>query len=216
MILRPLQKIVFSILLTLLFQNCFSTVMGPVKIDLIGFDINSNSIFFTRTDWGEFDDGTDLYIYRITQDTIEIVSNWSSKYEYEKKRDQIIENNGLSNLSTIDTSTIPDFVMFAWESPVKYISKISQEETISCPFKISVFDKDYNYYQCSEKSGEPIILNYQINENSGLIFIKFQGDCFEGNYRETFIFYKSGEKPFSRKLVDRDIAPLDLYRVKKK
>ena len=194
-----------------------STVMGPVKIDILGFDKHSNTIFFTRTDWAECDCQTELYIYRIDTDSLEIISDWSPRIEYSKNKNEIIKNKGFASLAQPDTLALPDFVVFNWEPEVKYYSKVILSETVSCPFKLSIFGQDYRYYQCSKKSGEPKIVNLRIDKDSGLIFIKFQGDCFEGNWEDSLIYYslKDG-KSYSKKLTTNDIAPLEIYEMKKK
>ena len=201
----------------LFFLTGHSTVMGPVKVDIIGFDCHSNSIFFTRTDWSECDCPTELYTYRIDIDSLEINSNWSSRNEYRKNRDEIIKNKGLGDLSRLDTTITPEFILFSWEPEVKYYSKVLIAETVSCPFKLSILGQDYKYYQCSKKSGEPEIINLEIDKESGLILIKYQGDCFEGNWKDSLIFYsRKNGKTISKKLTIDNITPLEFYEMKKK
>ena len=213
MTLKPKIKIfTFTVLFCFNYLAGFSTVMGPVKIDILGFDNHTNSIFFTLTDWGECGCQTDLYIYRIDTDSLETISNWSLRTEYSRHRNEIIENKGFANLAQPDTSVLPDFVLFNWEPEVKYYSKVIQAETVSYPFKLSIFGQDYEYYQCSKNSGEPKIINLRIDKNSGLIFVRFQGDCFEGNWKDSLIYYsqKNGKK-FSKKLTTNDVEPLKIY-----
>ena len=204
-------------LICLNFLSGNATTMGPVIIDIIGFDSQKNAIFFTRTDWSECDCPTELYTYRFDIDSIEINLNWCSRNEYRRNRDEILKNRGLGNLVRLDTTIIPEFVLFNWEPEVKYFSKVLLAETVSYPFKLSILGQDYNYYQCSKNSGDPKIINLEIDKESGLILIKYKGDCFEGNWRDSLIFYsKKNGKTISKKLSIDNIVPLEFYRMKKK
>jgi hypothetical protein len=214
---RPKFKLfIFTLILSLNYIPGFSTVMGPIKIDILGFDEAENTLYFTRTDWGECDCQTDLYIYKIDNESTEIISDWSSRTDYSRNRDEIIINKGYSDLVQLDTIILPDFISFKWGPEVKYYSKINLDETISLPFIITVFGAGYNYYQCSKKSGEPKIINLKIDEDSGVILIQFQGDCFEGNWRDSLIYYSKKSGFYSRKLISNDVIPLDSYKIQKK
>lgn len=212
MTLKPIIKIfTFTVLFCFNYLTGFSTVMGPVKIDILGFDTHTNSIFFTRTDWAECDCQTELYTYRIDTDSLEIISDWSPRIDYSRNKKEIIKNKGFANLAQPDTSVLPEFVLFKWEPEVKYYSKVIQAETVGYPFILSIFGQDYKYYQCSKNNGEPKIVNLRIDKDSGLIFVRFQGDCLEGNWKDSLIYYsfKNGKK-FSKKLTTNDVAPLKI------
>jgi hypothetical protein len=218
MTLKPKIKLfTFTVLFCLNCLTGFSTVTGSVIIDIFGFDSVTKSIFFTRTDWGECNCQTELYTYRIDTDSLEIISDWSSRTEYSENRNEIIKNKRFANLAQPDTSVLPDFVLFKWEPEVKYYSKVLLAETVSCPFKLSIFGQDYRYYQCSKNSGKPEIVSLRIDEDSGLIVVKFQGDCFEGNWNDSLIYYSRKDgKRFSKKLTTNDVVPLEIYEMEKK
>ncbi len=187
-------------------MNGFCTVLGSIKIDVLGFDRQSNSIFFTRTDWSECDCQTELYIYRIDADTIEIVKDWCSRNKYATHRDEIVKSKGLTYLTKPDTLALPKFVKFNWEPEVKYYNKTMQKETIARPFKLSVFKTHYSYYQCWKSSGNPEFINMKVDADSGLILVKFQGDCFEGNWRDSLVYYSNRNgKNFTKKLTANDV-----------
>ena len=72
--------------------NCltgFSAVTGPVIIDIPGFDSVTKSVFFARTAWGECNGQTELYTYRIDTDSFEIISDWCSRTESAKNRNEM-------------------------------------------------------------------------------------------------------------------------------
>ena len=200
------------LLFCLLHLTGFSTVGGPVKIDVLGFDSKTNTIYFTRTNWAECDCPTELYTYQIDTDSIEVITNWSPKYEFAKHRGAIIKSKGLDFLAQPDTTALPGFVSFSLEPEVKYYNKVV-DETVASPFKITIFEQDYPYYQCYQHSEEPEIIHLTIDDDLGLLFIKFQGDCFEGNWIDSLIFYsKKDGKLFSKKLTAKDVKPLDYWK----
>ncbi|QGY46043.1 hypothetical protein GM418_20940 [Maribellus comscasis] len=208
-----LKKIAFLFLFLFICLKGFSTVLGPVKIDIIGFDTNTNSIFFTRTDWAECDCKTELFIYKIDSNSIEKDLNWSSRYDFEKNREEVIRKKGFAYLSHPDTTALPGFISLKWEPEIKYISKASQRETTGLPFKISIFGREYKYYQCSKESGAPQITNFEINKDSGLLLITFQGDCFEGYWIDSLIYYSNEDKKkYCKKLTANDVKPLEILK----
>ncbi len=210
-----IKTLAFTFLFCFHHSAGFSTVMGPIKIDILGFNSHTNSIFFTRTDWSECDCQTELYTYSIDNDSLEIISNWSLRTEYSKNKNKIIIDKGLANLAQPDTAILPNFVLLKWAPPVKYYSKVLLTETVSYPFEISIFDQQYKYYQCAKNSGDPQIINLKIDENSGLILVNFQGDCFEGNWNASLIYYsKKNGKKFSKKLTGNDVTPLKFFEAK--
>lgn len=218
MTLNITSRFIITLLFCLSSFIGFSTVMGPVVIDIIGFDNNTNAIYFTRTDWSDCDCETDLYIYHIDKDSTEVIVNWSSRRAFSKNRYETIKNKGLENLVQLDTTVQPSFIILRWEEEKKYYSKVLLKETISCPFSISVFENTYKYYQCSKNSPKPELLCIEIEKGkSGLVLVKFQGDCYEGNMKESLIFYsKKDGAEFSKKLTLKDQAPLEFFEIKKK
>jgi len=206
-----------SFLFGLICIAAISTVKGPLKIDILGFDELTNAVYFTRTDWSECVCETDLYIYRVDKETIEIIADWVPRYDFQKDRNGIIESKGLGHLSPLNKSPLPDFIQFRWEPEVKYYSKVLLDYTTSFPFKVSVFGQDYNYLQCGKKGGDPEITNFEINSNSGLVFVKFQGDCFEGFWYDSLIFYSNkNEKTFSKSLTEKRNTSVEFYRMEEK
>lgn len=176
-------------ILTILFLLILSCLNGFCSV--FGFDRQSNSIFLTRTDWSECDCQTELYIYRIGSDLIEIVADWSSRTELAKHRDETVKSKELAYLIQPDTFALPEFVQFNWEPEVKYYNKTMQKETVARPFKLSVFKTHYKYYQCWTSSGDPEFMNLKVDADSGLILVKFQGDCFKGNWKDSLIYYST-------------------------
>ncbi|WP_321375284.1 hypothetical protein [uncultured Draconibacterium sp.] len=211
---NPKIKILaLSLLFCFLHLTGFSTVGGPVKIDVLGFDSSTNTIYFTRTSWAECDCPTELYTYQIDTDSVEIITNWSPKYEFAKHRNAIIKSKGLDYLEQPDTTALPAFVRHSREPEVKYYNKVVMDTTIAKPFKITIFEKDYSYYQCYQHSEEPEIIHLKIDDDLGLLFIKFQGECMEGNWIDSLIFYsKKNGKLISKKLTANDVRPLDDWK----
>ncbi|WP_163712094.1 hypothetical protein [Mangrovibacterium lignilyticum] len=192
----------------------FATVNGPQIIDFIGFDPQTNSILFTRTDWSDCDCPTELYTYHIDTDLLEVNSDWSPRDEYTRDKNQILQSKGLTYLAELTSAELPEFVLFSWEPEISYYSKIKEGMVVSSPFKISIFKQDYQYYQCSEESGEPNIIHLSIDSDSGLVFVNFQGDCYEGNWKDSLIYYsKKAGKTFSKKLSPDKLPPIGSYQI---
>lgn len=207
------KTLTLGLLFCLLHLKGFSTVMGPVKINIIGFDSSTNTLYFTRTDWAECVCETDLYIYKIETDSLEEIPDWSPRGEFAKYRDEIIKNKGLDYLAQPDTTALPNFVSFSRETEVKYYNKVVMDTTIATLFKITIFEQDYSYYQCYEHNGDPEIIHLNINNDFGLLFIKFQGECMEGNWIDSLIFYsKKNGKRFVKKLTANDVRPLAYWK----
>lgn len=211
-----IKAVILFLLLNFMFLFVSATVMGPIVIDVIGYDASTHSVYFTRTDWGECNCETDLYIYRTDRDTLEVQKNWASRNLYRMKRERVLEMKGLSNLKYLQTAALPQFVSLLWLPEVGYISKVTEAETASFPFNVRVFTKNYDFILCSKSKGDPQIVNHPINDYSGLILIIYQGDCFEGNLKEALIyyFYKDG-KSFSRRLSPESAAPLKFMEMEK-
>uniref|UniRef100_UPI003217EFCC hypothetical protein n=1 Tax=uncultured Draconibacterium sp. TaxID=1573823 RepID=UPI003217EFCC len=210
---KKIKTFTLLLLFWLIHFTGFSTVMGPVKIDILGFDSSTNTIYFTHTDWAECDCPTELYTYRIDTDSLEVISDWSPRGEYAANRNEIIRSKGLAHLIAPDTTALPDFISYNRESEIKYYSRVVMDETTACPFKLTIFEQDYSYYQCWKASGEPEIIHFKIDKNFGLLFVKFQGECFEGNRIDSLIFYsKKNGKRFSKKLTANDVRPLDDWK----
>jgi len=205
-----IKRAILSIIFLLLVMKGHSTVHGPVKIDIVGYDQKLQHLYFTRTDWSECDCETDLYIYKIDIDSVEIIKDWIPRSEYRKNKDLIIKNKGFNNLSIIDTTSLPDFISLNWEPKVKYYSKVLLYETVSSPFNIQIFNEQYHFYECNETKTIQKFSNFIINEYQGFVLLTFQGECFEGNSIDTIIFYDSKNKS-SRELVINYLRPLDLY-----
>jgi len=194
----------------------FSTVKGQDIIDFIGFDSQTNSISFKRIDWSDSESPKEIYTYWIDKDSLEVFFDWGVPADTLKNENEIFETEGLTSLAQLTSTDLPYFIWFRWEPEVSYDSNITGEETVSFPFKISIFKQEYYYYQCSKESGEPNVIHFKIDDDSGLVFVNFQGDCFEGRWKDSLIFYskKDGRK-FSKRLTVNDLIPLDFFRMKR-
>lgn len=116
-------------------------------------------------------------------------------------------------LAQPDTTALPDFVSFSREPEVKYDNKVVMDTTVTTSFKITIFEQEYPYYQCYQHSEEPEIIHLKIDDDIGLLFIKFQGECMGGNWIDSLIFYsKKNGKLISKKLTAGDVMPLDYYK----
>jgi len=194
-------------------QNAWGGKNGQHVIDFVRFDYQSNSVVFTSTNWSDGACSTELYTYQIELDSLYIDTNWASCDEFDQNKDEIMENRGLSNLASLPSVDIPYFVAFRWDQPVKYFSVRRNENTYNRPFTLTILKQEYNYYQCSGESNEPNIIHLKIDGNSGLVFINFQGDCSEGNWRDSIIYYYREEgRSFTRKLTPNDVLPIDIYK----
>jgi len=79
-----MNKIYRALLIVILIfskSNAYSTVLGPIIIDIIGYDSITNTIYFARTNWADCDCETDLFKYNISNDSIEIISSWAKRYK---------------------------------------------------------------------------------------------------------------------------------------
>lgn len=212
-----LFKKIITFSLTLIFFllhfTGFSTVGGPVNIDVLGFDSKTNTIYFTRTDWAECICETDLYTYSIDTDSLDVISDWSPRGEFVNHRAAILKSKGLDYLAQPDSTALPAFVSYSPKSEVKYYNKVVMDTTVAAPFKLTIFEEEYSYYQCYQHSDEPEIIHLKIDDDLGLLFIKFQGECMEGNWIDSLIFYsKKNGKLISKKLTANDVRPLDDWK----
>lgn len=71
-------KLTFVIILISSFNtNLFSTVGGPIKIDILGIDNEINAIYFVKTNWSECDCQPELFKYYIDNDSLVYIPEWS-------------------------------------------------------------------------------------------------------------------------------------------
>lgn len=186
---------------------------GPQVIDFIGFDRTTNSVVLTRTNWSEEGCAIALYTYCVDDDSLAIDPAWHAVVDFEQRKAEILADVSLSGIEPLNSSDIPYFIAFKWEQPVKYFSTRTNQNTYNRPFSITVFRQQYNYYQCSSASNEPNVIHLHIDSDSGLVFINFQGDCDEGYWCDSVIYYsrKNGQF-FSRKITPNDVSPINTYK----
>ena len=186
-----MKKSLFLVTLLFFSLSGHSTVMGPVVIEFIGYDTNKNVVYLTQTDWGECDCETDLYIYHINQDSIEIIENWSSRNNYRLRYQEVLKEKRLENLSLIDTaSTNTIEYFFRWLPKTDFYSPVMMKDTVNCPFLIQINNVNYKFIQCYSQKEKPKIKEYSINKSIGFLHIQYKGDCYEGNFRDELILIK--------------------------
>ncbi len=181
-------------LITILFFSLIghSTVMGPVSIEFVGYDSDRNIVYLTRTDWGECDCETDLYMYHINQDSIEIIENWSGRNNFRLRHQEVLIENGLKNLSKIDTTNTNTIeYLFNWLPKTDYYSPVMMKDTVNCPFLIQINEENYKFIQCYSQKEKPKIKEYSVNNSIGFLHIQYIGDCYEGNFRDELILIKN-------------------------
>lgn len=194
-------------------MNVWAGKNGPLVIDFIGFNNQANAVIFTRTDWSVGDYPTELYTYRIDADSLMIDDNWIPRNDFKERKAEVLEEYGLADLTRLSSVDIPFFVNFRWDKPVKYYSKQKGRVAFSLPFTIKIGKEEYVYYQCSGESDEPNIIHLKIDANSGLLLVNFQGDCDDGNWRDSLIYYSGNNgKFFSKKLTPDDVLPMEKYK----
>lgn len=178
----------------------FSTVMGPIIIDIIGYEPKSNAIYFAKSDWRETGNATELYTYYIDRDSLGITKWWCDNYVYEKHRDSILKVNELDTLKKMYKVDGMDIFSFAWLNKQRTFSPVFDKDTTIYPFKIMIGNKSYPYKVCYNQS-IPEFKTYAISNTMGIIIMNYKYDCFEGNMGdEIFFFKKSSENTFSRVL----------------
>jgi hypothetical protein len=197
------------LLVTILFFSLIghSTVMGSLTIEFVGYDIEKNIVYLARTDWAECDCDTELYIYHINQDSIEIVKNWSGRNNFRLRRQTVLAEKGLENLLSIDsTSLVTTEYIFKWLPKTDYYSRVMGMDTVNCPFTIQISETNYNFVQCYSQKKNPEIKEYSINQSIGFLHIRYTGDCYEGNFRDELILIKkNSEELESRLLISSNI-----------
>ena len=208
-----MNKIYRALLIVILIfsqLNVYSTVLGPIVIDIIGYDSSTNIIYFAQTNWADCDCETDLFKYNISNDSIEIISNWAKRYNFSKNKNEVIKEKGLDYLFPIDSLSEGSLFLFAWLPKVAYYSPVIMKDTVNCPFQILISNKKYNYTQCYSQNYEPLIKEFKINNKVGLILIKYTGDCIEGNTIDRLIFYQRDKNGIqSRELILEDKLSID-------
>jgi hypothetical protein len=201
-----MEKIIRTVLLIFLLilwkANAYSTTKGPIIIDIIGYDSISNIIYFTQTNWAECDCETDLYKYHVSIDSLEIVSNWAKRTNFSKNKTEVIKEKGLDYLIPINIPTVEKTIYsFAWLPVNAYYSNVLMKDTIECSFQISVGNRIYKYVQCYSQNNLPIVKEFEIKVDFGLVTVNYNGECMEGNTIDKLIFYKrSSEGVESREL----------------
>ena len=188
-----LKKTVFILCLLLLSRFSYSTVLGPIIIDLIGYDEKTNTLYFAKTNWGEFDIETDLYKYNVKNDNLEVVSKWCKRSVYRSKRDSILAINGLNKLTKLSEISENDIFQLIWLPKTKAYSALHMKDSVNYPFKITIGEKSYSYHICYNQE-KPQIKTYKIADSIGLIIIHYRYDCIEGNMGDVAIFYNAKSK----------------------
>lgn len=180
----------------------YSTVMGPLTIEFVGYDIEKNIVYLARTDWAECDCETDLYIYHINQDSIEIVENWSGRNNFRLRRQTVLAEKGLENLSRIDSTSINTIgFLFKWLPKIEFYSPVMMKDTYNCPFLIQINEDKYKFIQCYSQKEKPKIKEYSINQSIGFLHIQYRGDCYEGNFRDELILIKKNSEELKSRLL---------------
>jgi hypothetical protein len=191
--LMILKKSIFILCLILLSRLSYSTVLGPIIIDLIGFDEKTNILYFAKTNWGEFDFETDLYKYNLTSDKLEIVTKWCKRSVYRAKRDSVLKIHRLNSLSKLTEVEGKDIFQLIWLPKKKAYSGLYMKDTMKYSFKIVIGERSYSYQICFKQEA-PEIRTYKITDSIGLIIVHYRYDCLEGNMGDKAIFYNSKSK----------------------
>jgi len=187
--------------------NSFSTVMGPVYIDILGIDNETNAIYFVRTDWSECDCQPELFKYYIDNDSLVFIPEWAERYPFNRNKKEVIKEKGLDYLSKLDTvSNFSKKVFsFEWQPPIEVYSGVLMKDTVNYPFRLKFAERYFEYIMCLSKDKTLKIDKYELNENFGFVLCRYQGDCYEGNTRDKVIFFKvNGESVLSRELNVKD------------
>ena len=189
-----MKKLIFIISFFICGVNAFSTVGGPIRIDILGIDKIENVIYFVKTNWAECDCNPELIKYYIENDSLVSISSWVEKDNYASKDDRIkvVQAKGLDHLSIIDTVKNPnhEYYSFKWLSPVKYYSKVVMDSVFNYPFRLDFGNRSFNYTVCYKQNPPPEIMSYSVTENFGFILCRYRGECFEGNTIDDIILYK--------------------------
>ncbi len=167
------------------------TSNGPKVIDILGVDRQNGLVYLTYTWWAECDCETDLYIYKLSDGSIEINKNWAKRRDYRLKRDEVIKSKGLDFLQPIDTieQAIPEY-SFMWLPKVAYYSPVIMKDTVNCPFQITLGDTNFSYTQCYSRESKPVVTFLEIAPKIGLVHIRYKGECMEGNTVDEAIIYQ--------------------------
>ncbi len=184
----------YSLLLALLFTwvpLLHGTANGPKVIDIIGFDRQNGFVYLTYTWWAECDCETDLYIYHLSDGSIEIQKNWAKRRDYRLNRDEVIKSKRLDFLQPIDTihQAIPEY-SFMWLPKVDYYSPVIMKDTVNCPFQITIGKENFSYTQCYSRESMPVVTFLEIAPKIGLVHIRYKGECMEGNTVDGVIIYQ--------------------------
>ena len=192
--MNSICKVFFIAILIFLKTNAFSTVSGPIIIDIIGYDSVTNTVYFAQTSWAECDCETDLYQYNISNDSLEIIPKWAERHRFSKDKGKVIREKGLDYLSPKALLTPKELTFkFAWLPKITYYSQVMMKDTVNCPFQVLIGNKVFKYTQCYNQSFMPIITEFRIKNYSGIILIRYNGDCFEGNTLDKIIFYQQNK-----------------------
>ena len=196
----------FAVIIIGFQTNVYSTVMGPINIEIIGYDSKMQKLYFTKTDWDECDCETDLYVYHIANDSLAVISKWADRYVFQKDKNKVIAEKKLNYLTPVSiTSSTDTIYSFTWLPKIPYFSRVINAKTYDCPFQIQIGDRKYSYKQCFNQKDGPLIKGFTINDFCGVLLIKYLGDCIEGNTRDILIFYKRDkDKIVSRELKIKD------------
>jgi hypothetical protein len=196
----------FAVIIIGFQTNVYSTVLGPIEIEILGYDNEAQKLFFTRTDWADCDCETDLYIYHISNDSLEVISNWARRFDFRMTKNKVIVEKKLNYLTPLSITPLTDTIYsFTWLPKIPYFSRVINAKTNDCPFQIQIGDRKYSYKQCFNQKDKPLIKGFTINDFCGVLLIKYQGDCIEGNTRDILIFYKRDkDKIVSRELKIKD------------
>ncbi|MGE4288939.1 MAG: hypothetical protein AB7E36_09635 [Salinivirgaceae bacterium] len=198
----PMKRTLLLVFIMFLGFIGHSTVKGPITIEFVGYDIEKNIVYLARTDWAECDCETDLYIYYINQDSIEIIKYWSGRNDFRLRRQGVLLAKGLENLTNIEpTSSNKIDYLFKWLPKIDYYSPVMMKDTMNCPFLIQISEDKYEFIQCYSQNERPTIQEYLINDSIGFLHIKYKGDCFEGNTHDELILIKKAEKKLESKLL---------------